>query len=297
MTFSWALGQDISEFLFYYDVTGDVVDVNIDDVPYWQSLIGRGWRFCDGCQFNAGTHDVMVSAPFDAAQFYVAFYVVPQAPVDFAGFIPVDAIEPFSEFGAVFSSSSGNYTFVLAAAGGTYDFFIDDTLEATVTGTTTLTLDLGGAFHRFAVDATGESADVTWTVEIQGPPKLEVAIVNPQSSGCNATLNPESGQSGCVVSAVATPSDGGSPTITYLWTASGGEFNSTSSQWVQWTAPPGVATFTLTVQASATGYVSGSDSLSVQVVPEFPSFVVPLLLMLILGFATMGQRRSRNPAV
>ena len=90
MTFSWALGQDISEFLFYYDVTGDVVDVNIDDTPYWQSLTGRGWRFCDGCQFSSGTYDVMVTAPFDAAQFYVAFYAVPQAPVDFAGFIPVD---------------------------------------------------------------------------------------------------------------------------------------------------------------------------------------------------------------
>ena len=93
ITFSWALGQDISEFLFYYDVTGDVVDVNINDTPYWPSLTGRGWRFCDGCQFGAGTYDVMVTAPFDAVQFYVAFYAVPQAPVDFAGFIPVGSSE------------------------------------------------------------------------------------------------------------------------------------------------------------------------------------------------------------
>jgi hypothetical protein len=94
MTFSWPLAQGISEFLFYYDVTGDVVDVNINDAPFWQSLTGRGWRFCDGCQFSAGTNDVTVSAPFDAAQFYVAIYLVPQAPVDFAGFIPVDSAEP-----------------------------------------------------------------------------------------------------------------------------------------------------------------------------------------------------------
>ena len=299
-TFSWTLGQDISEFLFYYDVTGDIVDVNINDAPYWQSLTGRGWRFCDGCQFSAGTYDVTVSAPFNAAQFYVAFYAVPQAPVDFAGFIPVNSNEPFSEFGADFSSSSGNYTFVLGAAGGTYDFFIDNMLNATVTESTILKLHLGEGFHRLSVDATGAGADVTWTVEIQGEgsqPKLEAAIVYPGSGGCNATLNPESGQSVCVAGVKATPSDGGSPTITYAWTASGGELNSTSSQWVQWTAPPGVATFTLAVHASAPGYLPGSYSVGVQVVPEFPSFVMPLLLVLGLTFAAVARRRSRNPAV
>jgi len=300
MTYSWALSGEISEFLFYYDVTGDVVDVNIDDAPYWQSLTGRGWRFCDGCQFSAGTYDVTVSAPFNAAQFYVAFYDVPQAPVDFAGFIPVSAIEPFSEFGADFSSSSGNYTFVLSAVGGTYDFYIDNMLNATVPETTTLALHLAQGFHLLAVDATGEAADVTWTVNIQGEapqPELQVAILYPKSGGCNATLNPESGESVCVAGVMATPSDGGSPMITYLWTASGGELNSTNSQWVQWTAPPGVATFTLNVQASATGYLPGSYSMSVQVVPEFPMFVVPLLLMIGLGFAAIARRRPRDPSV
>lgn len=302
MTFSWTLGHDVSEFLLYYDVTGgvesfDVLDVEIDGTLYWQSLTGKGWRFCDGCQYSAGTYDVTVYTPAEATgpiEFYIGFYVVPQPPVNFAGLVPASSVQPFSEFVVLFPPSSTNHTLVLGAAGGSYDFFIDDTPEATVTGTTTLTLDLGGAFHRFAVDATGESADVTWTVEIQGPPKLEVTIAYPQSGGCNAPLNPESGQSVCVVGAVATPSDGGSPTITYLWTASGGELNSTSSQWVRWTAPPGVATFTLTVQASAPGYVSGSDSLSVQVVPEFPSVAVPLLLVLLLSFIALTQERSRK---
>jgi hypothetical protein len=299
MTFSWALGEGVSEFLFYYDVTGDVVDVNINDAPYWQSLTGRGWRFCDGCQFDAGTYDVTVSAPFDAAQFDLTFYVVPQAPVDFAGFIPVDSSEPFSEFGAFFSSSSGNYTFVLSAAGGTYDFFIDNMLNATVTETTTLPLHIAEGFHKLAVDATGAGADVTWTVGIQGEgsqPRLEVAIVYPQSDGCNAALNPQAGQSVCVAGVMATPSDGGSPAITYLWKASGGELNSTSSQWIQWTAPPGVAAFNLTVQASASGYSPGSSSVNVQVVPEFPSLVMPLLLVLSLGFAAIARRRSKSPA-
>ena len=205
-----------------------------------------------------------------------------------------------SEFGADFSSTSGNYTFVLGAAGGTYDFFIDNMLNATVTETTTLKLHLAEGFHSLAVDATGTGADVTWTVDIQGEgsqPKLEAAIVYPQSGGCNATLNPQEGQSTCVAGVSATPSDGGSPTITYVWTVSGGELNSTSSQWVQWTAPPGVATFTLTVQASATGYLPGSYSMSVRVVPEFPMFVVPLLLMLGLGFAAIARRRPRDPGV
>jgi len=301
MTFSWVLRRDVSEFLFYYDVTGDVLEVYIDDMPYWWALTGRGWRFCDGCEFSAGTYDVTVFAPFEnieATEFYIVFYKVPQPPVEFAGFIPADSSEAISEFGVLFPPSSANYTLVLSATGGGYDFFIDDTLEATVLETTTLSLDLGGdsstQFHRLAAYATGVGTDVTWTVEIQGPPKLDVAIVYPESGGCDTILNPESGQSVCVAGAIATPSDGGSPTITYQWTKSGGELNYTSSQWVEWTAPPGVARFTLTVEASAPGYVSGSDSLSVQVVPEFPSFVAPLLLMLALGFAAMAQRRSPN---
>jgi hypothetical protein len=304
MTFSWALSKDISEFLVYYDVAGgssDVIEVYINDAPLprGQSLMGKGWIFCDGCQYSAGTYDVGVFAPPDnisPIQFYIGFYAVPQPPVDFTGFNAANSVQPSSEFAVLFPPSSTNYTLVLSATGASYDFLINDTLEATVAETTTLSLDLGGRFQKFGVDATGASADVTWTVEIQGPPKLEVAIVNPQSGGCNSTLNPKSGQSVCVVGAVATPSDGGSPAITYLWTVSGGELNSTSSQWVRWTAPAGVANFTLTVEASAPSYVSGSDSLCVQVAPEFPSTVEPLLLILVLGFAAIAQRRSRNPA-
>jgi hypothetical protein len=297
-TFSWSLSQDVAEFLLYYDVAGDVLDVNIDDAPYWQSLTGRGWRFCDGCEFSAGTHDVAAYAPFGATQFYIAFYAVPQPPVDFAGFIPANSEpEAYSEFGALFPSSS-NYTISLGAAGGSYDFFIDNVLNATVTGSTTNTVYLEEGFHKLAVDASGIGADVTWTLNIQegeSLPRLEVAILYPETGGCNQTLNPESGQSTCVVGAKATASDGGSPAATYLWTKSGGELNSTSSQWVQWTAPPGVATFTLTVQASATGYSSGSYSVSVQVVPEFPTFVAPLLLMLGLGFVAIARRRRQDP--
>ena len=299
ITFSWALGGDISEFLLYYDVTGGVLDVYVDGTPYWQSLTGRGWRFCDGCQFSAGTHDVAAYAPFEATGFYIAFYDVPQPPVDFAGLISADSNEPFSEFAAIFPSSIANYTLVLGATGGSYDFFIDNTLSANVTDTTTLTLHLEG-FHKLAVDATGAGADVTWTANIQGEasqPRLEVAIMYPKSGGCNAALNPQAGQSVCVAGVMATPSDGGSPAITYAWKASGGELNSTSSQWIQWTAPPGVAAFNLTVQASAPGYSPGSSSVNVQIAPEFPSLVMPLLLVLSLGFTAIARRRSQTPVV
>lgn len=306
MTFSWAPSKDVMEFLVYYDVTGaagssDVIDVFINDVPIFrgQYLMGKGWTFCDGCQYSAGTYDVAVYAPPENSgpiEFYILFYVVPQPPVDFAGLIPANSVQPFSEFAALFPPSSTNYTLVLSATGASYDFIINDSVKATVTNTAILSLDLGGRFQRFTVDATGAGADVTWAVEIQGPPKLEVAIVTPQSRGCNSTLNPESGQSVCVVGAVATPSDAKSPRITYFWTANGGKLNSTTSQWVQWTAPAGVANFTLTVEASAPGYVSGSDNLRVQVAPEFPSIVMPLVLVLVLVFVAIAQRRSRNPA-
>lgn len=295
MTYTWSLHRDISEFLFYYDVTGDELEVYIDDVPMpWLPLTGKGWRFCDGCEFSPGTYDVMAFAPFEATQFYFGFYLMPLPPVEFSGFIPADAIEPFNEFAAIFPPSSANYTILLGATGGSYYFFVDDTFEGTVPETATLSLDLGGDFHRFVADASGAGVGVTWTVEIQGPRKLDIAIVTPESGGCDVPLNPEEGQSVCVAGAAATPSDGGTPTITYQWTKSGGELNSTSSQWVEWTAPPGVAWFTLSVQASAPGYVPGSDSYSVQVTPEFPSFVAPLLLMLVLGFTAIAQRRSRN---
>jgi hypothetical protein len=306
ITFSWALDKDLSEFLIYYDVAGgagssDAIDVYINNVgvPKGNSLMGRGWIFCDGCQYSAGTYDVDVFASAEntgSIQFYIALYAVPEPPVDFDGFIPANSVQSLSEFGVLFPPRSTNYTLVLDATSGSYDFIINDTLMATVANTTMLSLDLGGRFERFAVDATSVGVDVNWTVQIQGPPKLEVVIVNPHSGGCNATLNPASGESVCVVGAVATPSDGGSPAITYLWTASGGELNSTSSQWVRWTAPHGVANFTLTVEASASGYVSGSDNFMVQVAPEFPSFAAPLLLMIVIGFAAVALRRSRNPA-
>jgi hypothetical protein len=211
--------------------------------------------------------------------------------VDFSGFIPANSGDRYSAFGAIFPSTT-SYTLVLGVTSGSYELFVDGTSQVVVTENTQVSLDFEeGSFHLFELSSlsVGADEDVGWTVQIQGQPKLDVIIVNP----C-PVLNPESGQSACVTGAEATASDGGSPTVSYLWTASGGELNSTTSQWVQWTAPPGVASFTLTVQASASGYVSGSDSLSVQVAPEFPSFAAPLLLVLLLAFTALSKKRSRS---
>jgi hypothetical protein len=220
--------------------------------------------------------------------FDIGFYVVPQPPVDFVGFISANSYTRISSFGALFPTS-GSFTIVLAATAGSYDFIVDGASQGEVTGTSSLTLQLTGDFHLFEVSSVGisEGEDVRWTVQIQGQPKLEVRIVNP----C-PVLNPESGQSVCTTGAEATASDG-TPTVSYLWTASGGELNSTTSQWIQWTAPAGVASYTLTVEASAPGYVSDSDSLVVGVTPEFSSFTVPLLLVLVVALTTVAQRRSR----
>ena len=117
-----------------------------------------------------------------------------------------------------------------------------------------------------------------------------------QRIGPSALLNPDSGQSVCVTGAEATASDGQNPSVSYAWTASGGSFNSTTSQWVEWTALPGVASFTLTVEASATGYTSDTDSLNVQVVPEFSSLAPPFLLAILLA-VLLTRKRSRHDFV
>jgi hypothetical protein len=296
-SFPWNLNRDVAEFVFHYSITGgtdplDVAYVSIDEIGLrFDYLMGEGWEYCD-CPLDAGAYTVTVEADEYATgpiNFNIGFYLVPQPPVDFSGFIPATADMRTSSFGVIFPNE-GSHTLVLGATAGSYELFVDGESQGVVTGTTNLTLDLTEDFHLFEVSSLGVSPDedVRWTVNVQGPPKLEVRILN----SC-PVLNPESDQSVCVTGAEATASDGGTPTVHYLWTVTGGELNSTTSQWVEWTAPPGVASFTLTVEASAQGYTSGSDSLKVQVVPEFPSFMTPMILLLVVSLTALAQRRTR----
>jgi hypothetical protein len=227
----------------------------------------------------------------------IAFYLPPEPSVDFSGQIPANSDLRVSSFGVLFPSSTSGQL-VLDAASGSYEFFVDGESSAVVTAATELPVNFEGGFHTFEInsDSEGVGENVAWSVRV--PPMLIVRILNP----C-LTLNLTSGQSVCVTGAEATATDGSSPAVIYSWTATGGDFNSTSSQWVNWTAPQTAGDFSLTVQASAPGYFSGTDSLVSTVVPEFPTVVLPFIFAVALAVLTLSRRsrryhigRSRTPA-
>jgi len=295
---SWQLNRNVDEYLFHYIITGgsgpdDVLYVYIEEIgDTWQLLMGEGWSYCAECSLDAGPYGVVVEADAAASApmaFEIGFYAVPQAPVDFSGRIPANSNTRLSDF-KVLLPSAGSRQLVLGVTSGSYEFFVDGESQGDVSAPREVTLDLPEGPHVFEVntETVGAGEDVAWSVQIQGEPRLEVAILNT----C-PTLNPEQGVSTCVTGAAATASDGSSPTVSYLWTASGGTFNSTTSQWVEWTAPAEVAAFTLSVEASAPGYISGTASLEAQVIPEFPQTVLPFLLVVALAVALFA-RRSRT---
>jgi hypothetical protein len=302
-TLNWQLATNIPEpgFLFHYFITGgsdsnDVVSVYIEETgDGWEFLMGEGWAYCSPlglspCSIDAGSYTVTVEA-YPAAtgslHYEIAFYLPPEPSVDFSGQIPANSDVRVSSFGVLFPSSTSGQL-VLNAASGSYEFFADGESRTVITAATELTVNFEGGFHTFEInsDYEGVGEDVAWSVRI--PPMLDVVIVN----SC-PTLNPEAGQSVCITGAGVTASDASSPSVvTYSWTASGGSFNSTTSQWVEWTAPQTVGDFNLSVQVSALGYFSGSDSLVATVVPEFPAVALPFIFALALAVMLLN-RRSR----
>ena len=298
----WELNSAVEEpgFLFHYSVIGgsdfnDVAYVYVDETgDGWDYLKGEGWTYCSPlspppCPLDRGQYSVTISAD-DAATapmtYDIGFYLPPNPPAVFSGHIPADSDVRVSSFGVLLASASAG-DFSLEVTSGSYDFLIDGVSAAVVTSNTALTVNLAKGFHQLEVstEVEGATEDVTWSVRL--PPKLEVRIINP----C-PTLN-ESVQSVCVIGAEAAASDGSSPVVSYQWTASGGTFNSTSGQWVEWTAPPGTAGFTLTVLATAPGYLSSEDSTVTQVVPEFTSAALSFLVAVLLAIALL-RRRSRR---
>ena len=90
------------------------------------------------------------------------------------------------------------------------------------------------------------------------------------------------------------------PDITFMWSATGGSFNSTTGQYVNWRAPEinETETFTISVIASASGYYNGvtTAAIVVQPIPEFQ--VLPIsCLFLALGIAYLAIRRRSPQAV
>jgi hypothetical protein len=256
----------------------------------WNSLMGEGWAHCQ-CSLAAGSYNVTVQADDNASgnlTYNIGFSLVPQPPVDFSGFFPANSSARLNDFSVVFASAASHQV-ILGVTSGDYELFLDSESKGVVNETRQVAINFTSGFHDF--DILPGQGDVIWSIQILGPPKLEVSIIDP----C-PTLNPQSGLSKCVIGASATPSDGGTPTVSYQWSASGGKFNSTSSQWVEWTAPPGIANFTLTVQASAPGYVSSTDSLTVTAAPEFPSSSFLFLVAGALIVLLMIRRTRRLPA-
>lgn len=304
-TLNWQLATNIPEpgFLFHYFITGgsdsnDVMSVYIEETgDGWEFLMGEGWEYCSPlglspCSIDAGSYTVTVAA-YPAAtgslHYEIAFYLPPEPSVDFSGQIPANSDVRGSSFGVLFPSSTSGQL-VLNAGSGSYEFFVDGESRAIVTAATELTVNFEEGFHTFEInsDYEGVGEDVAWSVRI--PPMLNVVIVN----SC-PTLDPEAGQSVCITGAEVTASDGSSPSVvTYSWTASGGSLNSTSSQWVEWTAPQTVGDFDLTVQVSAPGHLSGAKSFVATVVPEFPTTVLPLIFAIVLAIPLLGRRSRRH---
>jgi hypothetical protein len=306
-TLTWQLNRNIPEpgFLFHYVVTGgsdlnDVIYVFIEETgDSWDYLMGQGWTYCSPtaaapCPLDAGPYSVTIEADAAATgsiSYDIAFDLPPEPSADFSGQMPANSDVRISSFGVLFPISTSGQL-ILGVTSGSYEFFIDGESAAVVTSTMELTVDLTAGFHQFEVDteAQGVGEDVAWSVQIPAGnvPTLSVVIVDP----C-PTLNVTAGQSVCITGAQATASDGSSPNVTYSWSASGGSFNSTSSQWVEWTAPETFGDFDLTVQVSAPGYVSGTESLTATVVPEFPTVALPFIFAMAVAVLFLS-RRSRQ---
>jgi len=307
-TLTWQLDRNIPEpgFLFHYTVTGgsdmnDVIYVIIEETgDSWDYLMGQGWTYCSPtaappCPLDAGPYSVTVEAD-DAAtgsiSYQIAFELPPEPSANFSGQIPANSDVRVSSFGVMFPSSTSGLL-VLNAASGSYEFFVDGESRAVVTAATEVPVDFEGGFHTFEIssEVEGVGEDVAWSVQIPGGPVLDVVIVNP----C-PTLNLTAGQSVCITGAQATASDGSSPAVTYSWTASGGTFNSTGSQWIEWTSPQTAGDFNLTVHVSAPGYVSGTKSLVATVVPEFPTPALSFIFAIALAVLFLGRRSRRYHA-
>jgi len=92
-----------------------------------------------------------------------------------------------------------------------------------------------------------------------------------------------------------TVGEASSSSLTYLWSADGGSFNSTSGRAVIWTAPNKTTrlTYTVTVTLLVSGNETSRKSMVLRAVPipELPSNLATLLSGLLLTIATYALRR------
>jgi hypothetical protein len=113
----------------------------------------------------------------------------------------------------------------------------------------------------------------------------------------------------CVLRAEVNASDSSSPNVNFLWKDDGscggqGQFNSTTSQAVEWIMPTDCPCFMLTVIASAPNYISGNTTFKFQdlqktppsegcpwnAIPEFPSSPIALLATIAISVLFLSRK-------
>jgi hypothetical protein len=311
----------------------DTFDVTIEETgDSWWSLQGQQWL--RSMALDAGDYTLMVEAYPDASgpiTYTVNFYSIPAVPVTFSGLKPATSSYDSAELSADFPAD-GNYTFTFGIQGASYEFLLDSESLTTVEGPGSVSAEVSEGRHEFDVVSQEPEQETSWSVTIQGPVSMsqttsvtettsmtETTSVSETTSVTQTTsvsettssetlpqllvsiepscptLNESAGQFNCILAAQATASDGGSPDISYEWSSTGGSFNSTSGQWVNWTAPEinEAEDFTVSVVASASGYDQGaaSTAIAVQPIPEFEVLPMSCLFLALAAACLIGRRR------
>jgi hypothetical protein len=316
----FTIPQDLDEYLFYGQSQGaatadDTFDVTIDETgDSWWSLQGQQWL--RSMALDAGDYTLMVEAYPDASgpiTYTVNFYSIPAVPVTFSGLRLATSSYDSAELSADFPAD-GNYTFTFGVQGASFEFLVDSESLTTVEGPGSVSAEVSEGRHEFDVVSEEPEQETSWSVTIQGPVSMsqttnvtettrltetssseaEPQLVVSMISSC-PTLNESAGEFNCVLAAQATASDGGSPDISYEWSSTGGSFNSTSDQWVNWTAPEinEAEDFTISVVAFASGYKNGvtSAAIAVQPIPEFEVLPTSCLFLALGAACLIGRRR------
>jgi len=334
----FTIPQDLDEYLFYAQSQGaatadDTFDVTIDETgDSWWSLQGQQWL--RGMALDAGDYILLVEAYPDATgpiTYTVNFYSIPAVPVTFSGLRLATSSYDSAELSADFPAD-GNYTFTFGVQGASYEFLLDSESLTIVEGPGSVSAEVSEGRHQLDVVSQEAEQETSWSVTIQGPVSMSqttsvtettsvsetttvtettsmtqttsVSETQPQlvvsiEPSC-PTLNESAGQFNCILAAQATASDGGSPDVSYEWSSTGGSFNSTSGQWVNWTAPEinEAENFTLSVVASASGYSDGvaSTAIAVQPIPEFEALPMSCLFLALGAACLIGRRRPPKAA-
>ncbi len=295
------IAEDLDRYLFYSKIEGGVTEGDTLDVSIletgdeWWDLQGEVWFWSPALE--AGSYTLIFEAnsystgPLTCT---VALYTVPSVPVVFSGRILDVSLNDYCDFIVDFPANA-TYDFVLGMEGGSYEFWVDGHFFTTVEVPTTTSLSISQGEHYFELDFIADEV-TSWSVEIRETtvPYLSLSLL----ASC-PMLNESAGQFSCVLGAQAATSDGGTPEIAYAWSANHGQFNSTASQWVNWTAPViyEPRSFTVSVVAFAPGYTNATEStvVAVEPIPEFPrSQVIFMILGALLAVCLMRKRHDND---